>query len=151
MNNMDWLDESIGDYEDDYIVIDCPGQIELYTHIPVLPRVAKHLQMHFGFRMCAVYLLESAFIVDRTKFLAGVMSAMSAMLLLEMPHINVLSKVDLIRKQIRRRELKKFLDPDAADILREVNSETNPKFHLLNESLVQLVRKVQVLKRKWAC
>lgn len=25
MQNMDWLEEELGGYEDDYLVIDCPG------------------------------------------------------------------------------------------------------------------------------
>lgn len=25
MQNMDWLHEALGDYEDDYLIIDCPG------------------------------------------------------------------------------------------------------------------------------
>lgn len=35
---------------------------------------------------------------DKSKFFAGVMSAMSAMVNLEIPHINVLSKMDLLPK-----------------------------------------------------
>lgn len=34
---------------------------------------------------------------DKAKFFAGVMSAMSCMVSLECPHINVLSKMDLVR------------------------------------------------------
>lgn len=25
LENMDWLDEEIGEFEDDYLIIDCPG------------------------------------------------------------------------------------------------------------------------------
>lgn len=25
MQNMDWLEEELGGYEDDYLIIDCPG------------------------------------------------------------------------------------------------------------------------------
>jgi len=37
---------------------------------------------------------------------------MSAMIMLEVPHINILSKMDLVKGQIGKRELKRFLDPD---------------------------------------
>ena len=33
MENSDWLKEELGENEDDYILFDCPGQIELYTHM----------------------------------------------------------------------------------------------------------------------
>ncbi|CAF4442639.1 unnamed protein product, partial [Adineta steineri] len=29
--NLDWLQEQLGEDEDDYFLFDCPGQIELYT------------------------------------------------------------------------------------------------------------------------
>lgn len=29
MKNMDWLDEELGGYEDDYLIIDCPGVFPL--------------------------------------------------------------------------------------------------------------------------
>ena len=25
VNNMDWLEEELGDYQDDYLIFDCPG------------------------------------------------------------------------------------------------------------------------------
>lgn len=27
MQNLDWLDEELGDYDNDYIIIDCPGML----------------------------------------------------------------------------------------------------------------------------
>lgn len=137
MDNLDWFDQELGDFEDDYLIIDMPGQIELYTHIPILPSLARHLET-LGFKLCATYLLESPFVVDKAKFFAGVMSAMSAMVMLEVPHLNVLSKIDLIR-DLRKSELKRFLDPDPLMILSDINAQTNPRFHSLNQAIVQLI------------
>lgn len=96
LQNLDWLDDEIGDYDDEYLIFDCPGQIELYTHIPVLPTIVRHLQQQLNMSLCVVYLLEAPFVTDRAKFFSGALSAMSAMMMLETPHINVLSKMDLI-------------------------------------------------------
>ena len=95
LNNIDWLEDELGEYYDDYLIIDCPGQIELYTHFPIIRRLCECLQ-RMNFRICGVYLLESQFIEDKSKFFAGVLSAMSAMISLEIPHINVMSKMDLL-------------------------------------------------------
>ncbi|KAF8741130.1 hypothetical protein AX14_005730 [Amanita brunnescens Koide BX004] len=95
LENIDWLDEQLGDYDDEYLIFDCPGQIELYTHHPFLPTLVKHLQM-LGIRVCAVYLVESQFMEDKYKFFSGVLSAMSAMVNLEIPWINIMSKMDLV-------------------------------------------------------
>lgn len=139
LNNLDWLDEEIGDYNDEYLIFDCPGQIELYTHIPVLPTIVKHLQTSLNFNLCATYLLEAPFVIDRSKFFSGALSAMSAMILLELPHINILSKTDLIKSQVSRKELKKFLNPDPLLLSADTDHKTNPKFVKLNKAIANLV------------
>lgn len=117
MENLDWLTESLESLTEEYLIIfDMPGQIELYTHIPILPTLMKYLSQpgSLDIRMAAVYLLEATFVVDRAKFFAGTLSAMSAMLMLEVPHINVLSKMDLVKGQVKKKDMKKFLTPDVA-------------------------------------
>jgi hypothetical protein len=93
-----------------------PGQIELYTHIPILPSLVRHLTRTGGLNinLCATYLLEATFVVDRAKFFAGTLSAMSAMIVLEVPHVNVLSKMDLVRDTVGKMELRRFVNPDAS-------------------------------------
>ena len=115
LENLDFLTEAIEALTEEYlIIIDMPGQIELYTHIPIVPVLTKHLTQSgaLNVNLCATYLLESTFIVDRPKFFAGTLSAMSAMLMLEIPHVNVLSKMDLVKGTVPKRELKRFIDPD---------------------------------------
>jgi hypothetical protein len=114
LENLDFLTEPLDTVTDEYLIIfDMPGQIELYTHVPILPDLVKTLMRgSLNINMCAAYLLESTFIIDRPKFFAGTLSAMSAMLMLEMPHVNILSKMDLIKGQVARRDLKRFIDPD---------------------------------------
>ncbi|ORZ24370.1 GPN-loop GTPase 3 [Absidia repens] len=96
LNNIDWLEEEIGTYDDDYLIIDCPGQIELYTHFPIMRRLCEQLS-RWNLNICGVYCLESQFIEDKSKYFSGVLSAMSAMVNLEIPHINVMTKMDLIQ------------------------------------------------------
>ncbi|KAL9934635.1 hypothetical protein V8E36_006410, partial [Tilletia maclaganii] len=98
LQNTDWLQEQLSEYEDDYLIIDCPGQIELFTHTPLISRLVRLLTMDFNFRLCATYLVESQFMDDKTKYFSGVLSAMSAMINLELPHLNILSKMDLVEK-----------------------------------------------------
>ncbi|TKA30331.1 GPN-loop GTPase 3 [Salinomyces thailandicus] len=114
LENMDFLTEPLDDVTEEYlIIIDMPGQIELYTHVPIIPSLVKTLgRGSLNISMCAAYLLESTFIVDRAKFFAGTLSAMSAMLMMELPHVNILSKMDLVKGQVARKELKKFIEPD---------------------------------------
>ncbi|CAK7198599.1 hypothetical protein SEUCBS139899_001263 [Sporothrix eucalyptigena] len=115
MENLDFLTESLDSLTEDYLIIfDMPGQIELYTHVPILPSLVRFLTRSgaLDIRLCATYLLEATFVVDRAKFFAGTLSAMSAMIMLEVPHLNILSKMDLVQGQVRKKDLKKFLTPD---------------------------------------
>ncbi|THV08630.1 hypothetical protein K435DRAFT_959169 [Dendrothele bispora CBS 962.96] len=152
LQNMDWLEEELGGYENDYLIIDCPGQIELYTHHPFLPTLVQNLQ-RMGIRTCAVYLIESQFMEDKYKFFSGVLSAMSAMVNLEIPWINIMSKMDLVtpnpddpsggaRNGLRtRRNIARYLDPDPL-LLATTQGDPqapNPRFHALNQALVQLI------------
>ena len=116
LENLDFLAEAIDPLTEEYlIIIDMPGQIELYTHVPIVPALVRHLTRTgaLNINLCATYLLESTFVIDRAKFFAGTLSAMSAMIMLEIPHINVLSKMDLVKGSVPRKELKRFIDPDA--------------------------------------
>jgi GTPase SAR1 family protein len=112
--NMDFLTEPLSEVSDEYlVVIDMPGQIELYTHVPILPTLVRELEGGLvNMRLCATYLLESTFVVDKAKFFAGTLSAMSAMLMLGLPHVNILSKMDLVKGMMARKELKKFFTPE---------------------------------------
>jgi GTPase SAR1 family protein len=115
LENLDFLTEALDPLSEEYlIIIDMPGQIELYTHIPILPALVKHLTRTgaLDISLCAAYLLEATFVVDKAKFFAGTLSAMSAMIMLEVPHVNILSKMDLVKGSVGKRELKRFLDPD---------------------------------------
>ena len=38
------LQDALGEIEDDYILFDCPGQIELYTHMDVMRKFVDLLQ-----------------------------------------------------------------------------------------------------------
>ncbi|PQE25767.1 GPN-loop GTPase 3 protein [Rutstroemia sp. NJR-2017a BBW] len=44
LENLDFLSEALDPLTEEYlIIIDMPGQIELYTHIPILPALVKYL------------------------------------------------------------------------------------------------------------
>ena len=35
LQNMDWLEEEVGEYEDDYLIIDCPGMPRVFAFAPI--------------------------------------------------------------------------------------------------------------------
>jgi GTPase SAR1 family protein len=115
MENLDFLTDALDSLTEEYLIIfDMPGQIELYMHIPILPSLVKFLTRPgaLDIRLCAAYLLEAQFVMDRAKYFAGSLSAMSAMMMLEVPHLNILSKMDLVKDQMRKKDFKRFITPD---------------------------------------
>ena len=132
LDNLDFLSTGLENVSEEYLIIfDLPGQIELYTHIPLLPSLVRHLGRmgSLNISLCAAYLLEATFVVDKAKFFAGTLSAMSAMIMMELPHVNVLSKMDLVKHQLGKKEMRRFVDPDAnllddEDMGREVAEHT---------------------------
>jgi len=147
LENSDWLREQLGDREDDYILFDCPGQIELYTHLTVVRKLVNLLQS-WNFNLCCIYLVDVQFMTDGTKFLSGTMSALSVMVNLELPHVNLLSKMDLLSKSTKK-QLDKFLEPDAHALLGDIelnSSRFNDKYRRLTEAIGHLVEDYSLVR-----
>lgn len=112
LDNLTWLEEQLGgegEVDDDYIIFDCPGQIELYTHLDVMRRLTDTLQA-WNFRLCAVFLLDSHFMINSASFISGAMACLSAMTCLEISFVNVLSKIDLLTRESKR-QLERYPSP----------------------------------------
>jgi hypothetical protein len=135
VDNMEWLTEILEGYgDDDYLIFDCPGQLELYTHIPVMRRISSLLSS-LGFNVVGVYLLDATFVTDAAKLMSGSMTAMAAMTHLELPHINVLTKCDLVPKE----QYEQFLVPDPEFLVEELHKATRPRFRRLNEAIGEVL------------
>lgn len=145
LNNLEELEETLGNYEDDYLLFDCPGQIELYTHIPVMKNLVDFIQQK-GYRAAAVYLLDSQFLDDPSKFFSGVLSALSTMVQLEIPHVNIMTKMDLVTDPDKKEELESFLNPDPRYILESLDRRTTPKQHLLNRAIASLIEEYSLVQ-----
>ncbi|CBZ54784.1 hypothetical protein NCLIV_052100 [Neospora caninum Liverpool] len=78
--NLDWLEEQIKKFKSHYILFDCPGQVEVYTHHESMQRVVQRLQKGLD-----------------ARYISALLVSLSGQLLLELPHVNVLSKIDLLK------------------------------------------------------
>ncbi|KAL0585389.1 hypothetical protein ABG067_004921 [Albugo candida] len=135
VQNLDWLENLLTEYnDDDYFIFDCPGQIELYSHLPVMKNLCEALHC-WGFAICGVYLIDSLFISDINKFISGVLCSLSAMIQLELPHINVLTKCDLVDEK----ELEKYLDPSSELLIETLVSNTSTKWRSLNTAICNVI------------
>ncbi|CAL5353334.1 hypothetical protein CsSME_00041373 [Camellia sinensis var. sinensis] len=139
----DWLTEELDNYlDDDYLVFDCPGQMELFSHIPVLKNFVEHLKRK-NFNVCVEYLLDSQFVTDVTKFISGCMASLSAMVQIEVPHVNILSKMDLVTN---KRTIEDYLNPEPRVLLSQLNQRMAPQFEKLNKALIELVDQYSMVR-----
>lgn len=139
MSKIEWFEEQIGTYEDDYLIFDLPGQIELYTHLDIMRQLVNTLQ-RLGFNCCAVFLLDSHFMSDSGKFLAGTLQTLSTMIHLEIAHVNVITKMDLLPPNSDESQtLEKFFDADVFTILEELSKNTPKKLHTLNTAIGNVI------------
>jgi len=140
-DGMEWLEEELGQFEDSYLLFDCPGQIELYSHVPVMRQLVDSLQT-LGCMIAGVYLLDAQFCQDPSKFIAGTLSSQSCMMQLELPHVNVLTKLDLMDKGSRD-NLDSFLNMDVETFVGSLQTENGGHFHEhfagINNAIAQLI------------
>ncbi|CAM9595851.1 unnamed protein product, partial [Chrysoparadoxa australica] len=97
--NMDWLTEQLEKLElkQHYLIFDMPGQVELYTHSTVVQSIVQRL-VKADIRLAAVHVVDAHHCSDPPTFVSVVLLSLMTMMRLELPHINILSKVDLIQQ-----------------------------------------------------
>ncbi|KAG2531835.1 hypothetical protein BBO99_00000839 [Phytophthora kernoviae] len=145
VQNLDWLQDLLGEYGDeDYFIFDCPGQIELYSHLPVMKQLCDSLK-DWGFNICGVYLVSLILcdaqlrtclqVLTLGLFISGVLCSLSAMVQLELPHINVLTKCDLVEEK----EMSKYLDPSEGYLLDNLANSTDPKWRPLSSAICNVI------------
>ncbi|KAG7144280.1 GPN-loop GTPase 2 like protein [Verticillium longisporum] len=98
-HNIDWLEEGLKELGDDYVIFDCPGQVELYTHHSSLRNIFLRLQKlgyRLGYRLVVVHLSDSFCLTQPSLYISNLLLSLRAMLQMDLPHINVLSKIDKV-------------------------------------------------------
>lgn len=111
----------------EYLIFDLPGQVELSTNHPALKRILDTLEKQLGLRFVAVHLTDATHITDASRYVSILILALRAMLTLELPHVNVLSKVDLLGQTYisrSKRSLDRY-DPHSDDEDMESNKDSD--------------------------
>ncbi|GAB2269645.1 GPN-loop GTPase qqt1 [Dionaea muscipula] len=95
--NIDWLQSKLEPLvRDHYLLFDFPGQVELFFLHENAKRVILRLIKKLDLRLTAVHLVDAHLCSDAGKYVSALLLSLSTMLHLELPHVNVLSKIDLI-------------------------------------------------------
>lgn len=79
-----------------YLIFDCPGQVELFTHHNSLLNIFKQIVKVLDARLCVVSLVDSIYLTSPSQYISIVLLSLRSMLQLDLPHVNVISKIDML-------------------------------------------------------
>ncbi|KHN81271.1 GPN-loop GTPase 2 [Toxocara canis] len=96
--NMEWLRQKLSSFNT-YLLIDLPGQLELYNSDSCIGDIIRTIEK-WGHHLVAIHLSDSMYCSDYGKFISVVLSALSVTVNLEVAQVNVLSKMDLISRDL---------------------------------------------------
>ncbi|GAA96453.1 hypothetical protein E5Q_03120 [Mixia osmundae IAM 14324] len=140
--NFDWLEESLAKLgKDPFVVFDLPGQVELSTDHQSLKHLTLKLQK-LGFQLGVVSMADSYHITDASKYVALLLLSLKMMVQMELPTINVLSKIDLVSKYDKLPfNLEFYTDmQDLSFLETELNKDPRAaRFAKLNHAVCELI------------
>lgn len=114
--------------------MDCPGQIELYSHLPIMHNLVRNISL-WGYRVTSVFLLDALYVIEPSKFISGCMLSLSCMLQLETPHMNVITKCDIADKE----QIQAIIEADNAWIVHAMDTQSNGKLKALTEGICSII------------
>ncbi|KAI5299188.1 hypothetical protein KEM56_003451, partial [Ascosphaera pollenicola] len=150
--NMEWLTGKLKELENDYILFDCPGQCELFTHHSSLRNIFLQIQK-LGYRLVVINLIDSYALTLPSMYISALLLSLRSMLQLDLPHINVLTKIDnLINYPSLPFNLDFYTEvQDLTYLLPHLEAEQpkfkadernrggQSRFHALNKAIIELV------------
>ena len=92
------IQEQVDRVNPDYLIVDTPGQIELFAYRSSGPFLVQNLMSD---EKVSIFLYDGALINSATNFVSIALLATSIRLRLNLPTINVLTKTDLIGERIK--------------------------------------------------
>ncbi|MCH7967636.1 MAG: ATP/GTP-binding protein [Thaumarchaeota archaeon] len=97
-SKIDDIQNQINDVNPDYLLIDTPGQIELFAYRISGPFLVQNLNLE---EKTSIFLFDGALITTPVNFVSIALLATSVKLRFKLPTINVLTKIDLIGGKLK--------------------------------------------------
>ena len=108
--NTDKLTDALGKYKTNYVLIDTPGQLELFVFRGSSNIIAEALGKE---RSMTVFLADPMLCRTSNGFISSIMLSSIVQFRLRMPMINILSKSDTLAEDEMNRVMSWFSDPDS--------------------------------------
>lgn len=131
------IKEEINDLNPEYVLVDTPGQMELFAFRSSGPYIASELA---GERSAVVFLIDSVFAERPSGLVSALLLATSVNYRLLKPQLNVLSKVDLLSPESRGRVYQWLENP--LDLMDALSRELSGMGREVNQRLCEVLRDV---------
>lgn len=128
---LDEIQEEVDSLNPDYLIVDTPGQIELFAYRPSGPFFVSNLRCD---AKATIFLFDGTLVSSPSNFVSIALLATSMRLRLKLPQINVLSKTDLVQDMV-----KTVLSWSSNTVLLEqaISNEKDSETYLLSMGLLK--------------
>ncbi|HEC89818.1 MAG TPA: GTPase [Thermoplasmatales archaeon] len=140
--NIDEIKESIESFKTDYILMDTPGQLELF----VFRESGRHIVESLNPKKTAIaYLIDPVLAISPSGFVSHILLSLSTNFRLGKPQINILSKADILsEEQIKEIQL---WSKDINTLYNAVIEENPSVYREMSEELIQVLQSFETHTR----
>lgn len=135
--NTDDIKESINSFKADYILLDTPGQLELFVFREAGRYTVEFLSPE---KTVLCYLLDPMLAKTASGFISQLLLSITTNFRLNRPQINILSKADLLSKKEQGFISRWSSNPD--EIYEALCNETASMHREISEQILQLIKQV---------
>lgn len=132
------IKKSIESFKTDYVLMDTPGQLELFVFREAGKYIVKFLNPE---RSIVAYLLDHALAKTASGFVSQLLLSLSTNFRLGASQINILSKADMLSDQ--ELELVKRWAQDSDELYNTILSEKASIHREMSEGILQLIKNFQ--------
>jgi len=129
------IKESIDSFKTDYVLMDTPGQLELFVFRESGKYIINFLKPQ---RSIIAYLIDHALAKSASGFVSQLLLSLSTNFRLNHSQINILSKVDILTEYERRQVLKWSKNSD--DLYNAVEKEEASIYREMSENILQMIQ-----------
>lgn len=97
-SKIDEIQKEVDNVNPDYLIVDTPGQIELFAYRASGPFFVQNFNAE---QKAAIFLHDGSLITTPANFVSIALLATSVKLRLNLPQVNVVTKIDLIQDKIK--------------------------------------------------
>ncbi|GBF09267.1 putative ATP/GTP-binding protein [Aeropyrum pernix] len=129
--------EEIDYYSPDYVVVDTPGQLELFAYRVGGPLVLRGIMGDYN--GVNIFLIDSIFIDNAISLVSALLLASSVAVRLGLPQVNAVSKADMLLPEVREEVIPRLGEPGFLEFLLEKDKTYEGAGKALAEELARAI------------